>query len=181
MEKGEKCCLPFFTTFVFCFYAAISIDQGHYKSFCPVFPFVSFFVCLQISLNLSQTSPGFHVSAVEVFWKRCGKRRNCSEWAISYFPTLFSIHYENFLQVSSNMKLLSANSFSLDGLKFIVLERVNPFPNKPLFLYVCSTSLLKTLREKEKLLITSNFSFSLSVFYLFWRTFCHFHFEIVIC
>ena len=36
----------------------------------------------------------------------------------------------------------------------------NPFPNKPLFLRVCSTSLLKTLWEKEKLLVTSNFSFS---------------------
>ena len=41
----------------------------------------------------------------------------------------------------------------------------NPFPNKPWFLRVCSTSLLKTLREKEKLLVTSNFSFSHSVFY----------------
>ena len=43
----------------------------------------------------------------------------------------------------------------------------NPFPNKPWFLLVCSRSLLKTLREKEKLLIMSNFSFSHSVFYLF--------------
>ena len=44
---------------------------------------------------------------------------------------------------------------------------LNPFPNKPWFLRVCSTSLLKTLREKEKLLVTSNFSFSHSVFYPF--------------
>ena len=44
---------------------------------------------------------------------------------------------------------------------------LNPFKNKPWFLHVCSTSLLKTLRKKEKLLITSNFSFSHSVFYLF--------------
>ena len=36
----------------------------------------------------------------------------------------------------------------------------NPFPNKPWFLHVCSTSLLKTLWEKEKLLVMSNFSFS---------------------
>ena len=43
----------------------------------------------------------------------------------------------------------------------------NPFPNKPCFLRVCSISLLKTLWEKEKLLITSNFSFSHSVFYPF--------------
>ena len=39
------------------------------------------------------------------------------------------------------------------------------FPNKPWFLRVCSTNLLKTLWEKEKLLVKSNFSFSHSVFY----------------
>ena len=32
---------------------------------------------------------------------------------------------------------------------------------------ICSTSLLKTLWEKEKLLLMSNFSFSRSIFYLF--------------
>ena len=51
----------------------------------------------------------------------------------------------------------------------------NPCPNKPWFLRVCSTTLLKTLGEKEKLLVTSNFSFSLSVFYSYGWTFCHFH------
>ena len=49
----------------------------------------------------------------------------------------------------------------------IGLRYFNPFPNKPWFLHVCSTSLLKTQWEKEKLLETSNFSFSHSVFYLF--------------
>ena len=44
---------------------------------------------------------------------------------------------------------------------------VNPFPNKPWFLRTCNLSLLKTRREKEKLLVTSNFSFSHSVFYPF--------------
>ena len=44
---------------------------------------------------------------------------------------------------------------------------INPFPNKPWFLPVCSTSFLKTLWEKEKLLMMSNFSFSHSVFYPF--------------
>ena len=59
---------------------------------------------------------------------------------------------------------------------------VNPFPNKPWFLCICSTNLLKTLREKEKLLRTSNFSFSPSVFYLFFENFLPFSkFEIVIC
>ena len=39
--------------------------------------------------------------------------------------------------------------------------------NKPWCLHVCSTSLLKTLWENEKLLVTSNFSFSHSVLYSF--------------
>ena len=34
-----------------------------------------------------------------------------------------------------------------------VLKSLNPFPNLPWFLPVCSTSLLKTLWEKEKLLV----------------------------
>ena len=42
-----------------------------------------------------------------------------------------------------------------------------PFLNKPWFLHVCSTNLLKTLREKEKLLFISYFSFFHNVFYHF--------------
>ena len=63
-------------------------------------------------------------------------------------------------------------------------ERVNPnpFPNKPCILRVCSTRLLKTLWEKEKLLIMSNFSFSHSVFYPFEELSSIFiKFEIVVC
>ena len=44
---------------------------------------------------------------------------------------------------------------------------LNPFPNKPWFLRVCSLSILKALWEKEKLLVTSNFSFSHFVFLQF--------------
>ena len=41
-------------------------------------------------LTLSQTSPGFYVSAVQVFRKHWGKRRNCSLWAIfSFFHSVF--------------------------------------------------------------------------------------------
>ena len=40
-----------------------------------------------------------------------------------------------------------------------ILLRYNPFPYKPWFLCVCSTSILKTLLEKEKLLIMSNYPF----------------------
>ena len=38
-------------------------------------------------------------------------------------------------------------------------------PNKPLFLHACSKSLLKTQWEKDKLLVTSNFSSSYSGFF----------------
>ena len=51
----------------------------------------------------------------------------------------------------------------------------NPFPNKPWFLRVCDTSLLKTLWEKEKLLAMNKFSFFPTMFLPVWRTFCHFH------
>ena len=46
---------------------------------------------------------------------------------------------------------------------------INPFPNKPGFLRVYRTSLLKTLPEKKKSLETSKFSYTRSVFYLFWE------------
>ena len=59
---------------------------------------------------------------------------------------------------------------------------LNPFQNKPWFLRVCSTRLLKTLWEKEKLLVTSNFFFSHSVFYPSRELSAIFtKFEIVVC
>ena len=44
---------------------------------------------------------------------------------------------------------------------------INPFPHELWFLRFCSISLLKTLWGKEILLLKSNFSFYLSVFYPF--------------
>ena len=60
----------------------------------------------------------------------------------------------------------------------------NPFPNKPWFLCVCGTSLLKILWEKKKLLTTSSFSFShsdLNPFGELSAINCHIKFEIVVC
>ena len=56
-------------------------------------------------------------------------------------------------------------------------------PNKPWFLLVfCSRSLLKTLWEKEKLLVTSNFSFFHSVFHPYGKPLAILvKFEIVVC
>ena len=59
---------------------------------------------------------------------------------------------------------------------------LNPFPNKACFLRVCSGSLLKTLWEKEKLFVASNFSFSHIVFYPLGELFAIFiELEIVVC
>ena len=45
-----------------------SIDQSQTEQAVPP----------DLRLTLSQTSPDFYESAVEVFRKHCGKRRNCS-------------------------------------------------------------------------------------------------------
>ena len=62
------------------------------------------------------------------------------------------------------------------------MDYINPFPIKPLFLLSCSTSVLETIREKEKLFLASNFSFAHSVFYPFGELSSIFiKFKIVVC
>ena len=68
-------------------------------------------------LTISQTSPGFYMSAVQDFRKHCGKRRNCSQLAISLFPRVFSTILENLLPFSSNLRMSSAKSSSLEEFK----------------------------------------------------------------
>ena len=51
---------------------------------------------------------------------------------------------------------------------------INPLSHNDTFRRPWETSLLKTLWEKEKLLVTSDFSFSQS-FLPVWITFFHFH------
>ena len=75
--------------------------------------------------TLSQTSLCFHMFALHVFRKHCWKRRNCSSWAISPFPTVFSTHLENVPPFPSNSKLSSANSFCLEESKICRLVKVN--------------------------------------------------------
>ena len=115
--------------------------------------------------------------------------KNMDKWAYSYLPELKTLWEIEKLLVTSNF------SFSHNVLKsYLLLMRQNeylwtkglnsptpndplfsgiyerffflkPFPNKPLLFSVYSTSLLKTMWEKEKLHITSNFSFSHSNLY----------------
>ena len=77
------------------------------------------------------------------------------------------------------LKTLKEMEYTAESVKF---KQFNPFTNKPFLLCVCSTTLLKTLLEKEKLLVKSNFSFSHSVFYPFGELFAIlFKVEIVVC
>ena len=117
------------------------------------------------SARFQPISPLFHkaiISTVKpVIETTCIKqstavRDHCSDTTLFLKSTLYDLHLKN--------------------------TCFNTFPNKPWFLRVCSTSLLKTLWEKEKLLIPSNFSFSHSVFYPFGKLPAIFiEFEIIVC
>ena len=98
--------------------------------------------------------PHFEALKIYSFGQHCEKRRNCLLQAISPFLTTFCTLYGSYFPFYMNL---------------------NPFPNKPWFLRVCSTTLLKSPWEKEKLLLTSNFSFFPQCFLPIWRTFFHFH------
>ena len=121
------------------------------------------------------------------------KSKRCKYIFMAFFEdntTMSSIRYfENHIRyfVQNWRKKTQLTSISVwqisvsIALKYIVTSRIlketglrhrpqeyfffNPFPNKPLFLRVCCTIHLKTLWEKETLLVMSNVSFSHSVFY----------------
>ena len=68
------------------------------------------------ALTLSQTSPGFCMSAVWVFWKHWGKRRNCLWQAISPFPTVFSTLWE-LSAIFMKFKIVVCKLFQSEGVK----------------------------------------------------------------
>ena len=51
------------------------------------------------------------------------RKKKCSSQAISPLPTVFSTHLKNFLPFSSNLRLLSTNSFSLESPKICCLGK----------------------------------------------------------
>ena len=73
-------------------------------------------------LTLSQTSPIFYVSAVQVFENTVGKGEIALNEQYLLFP-VFSTRFENFLSFSSSLKLSSANSFSLEESKICHLGK----------------------------------------------------------
>ena len=135
--------------------------------------------------NTFPNKPWFVHVCITSFLKTLAK----GEIVMSNFPFSHSVSYP-FGELSTifiNLKLSSANCFSLEESRICRLGKVkinffNPFPHKPRFLRVCSTTPLKTLWEKEKLLVMSNFSFSHSVFYPFGELPAIFiKFEFVVC
>ena len=98
--------------------------------------------------------------------KHCGKEVKLLK--MSNFTLFHNVFYAICIlkSITATFQLLPSAPLNLGRCQNSVLDWVSPFPNKPWFLCVCSTSLLKTLWEKEQLLIMSNFSFSHSVFHL---------------
>ena len=109
--KRRKCWLPEFYTF------STRLKKG------LLLMVVKTLEIFYKGLTLSQTSPGFCMSAVQVFNKSLLERRNCLLQAISPFLTVFSTCLEIILPFSSNLKLSSANSFNLEESKICRLGK----------------------------------------------------------
>ena len=109
-----------------------------------------------LSFDPFPNKPLFYLSAVQAFWKHCGKRRNFSSREISPFLTVFSTLFDYFSPILSNLKLLSANFFGLDESKICHLERVNDQEEEGFW---------KHCKKKENILVNSILSFFCSVFY----------------
>ena len=99
--------------------------------------------------------------------KHCGKRRNMRIFSFSQsvYKRLDSQGRQKVSLCGNGLRV--AFYYSRKNISSFQKTPFNPFPNNPLFLPVYSSSPFKTLWEKEKLLVTSNFSFSNSVFYPF--------------
>ena len=141
---------------------SLTITRNHETSFLMFLQFntfFSFYTSLPLNIQDRLAKPHLRKKKCEVVVIQEGKR-------------------------SSDANKITTSGIFVPNCKFLfkLSNRINPFPNKPWFLRVCSTNLLKTLWEKEKLLVTSNFSFSHSVFYLLKELFAVFvKFEIVVC
>ena len=84
---------------------------------------------------------------------------------LSTWPTDPSVKVNGSLQILSYKRFRHLPLGCRPDISYPLQTLFNPFPNKPWFLRVCNPSVLKTQWEKEKLLVTSNFSFFHSVFY----------------
>ena len=116
--KRRECWQPAFSPFSTMFY---TLHKTNFKFS------VMFILSSAHALTHSHTKTPFDAPGKQGFWKHCGKRRNCSKGEIAHneqfllFSTVFSTRLDNFLPFSSNLKLSSANSFSLEESKICCL------------------------------------------------------------
>ena len=108
--------------------------------------------CFKRCITLSEISPGFSCLQYKSLENTVRKGEIARNEQFLLFSERFQAIWKTFYHFRQNFLPFSVSK----GLIFVILEWINPFPNKPRFLRVCSTSLLKTLREKEILLITSS-------------------------
>ena len=89
------------------------------------------------SLTLSQTSPGFHVSAVHAFWKHCGKGEIARNEQFLLFPQYFLPILGAFCHFHQiwNCRLQALSVWK--RLKFVVWERVKLLLHNPDFKQPC--------------------------------------------
>ena len=78
------------------------------------------------------------------------------------------------LRRKASMKVFKSTSYFCNYVLKSTPCGVFPFPNKSLFLHVCSTSLLKTL-GKEEIAHKEQFRLFPQCFLPVWRTFCQLH------
>ena len=103
MGKGENAVNQHFLPFPQCF-------LPYHKQSLPFKP----------HLTLSQTSPCFYLSAVQVLEKNTvGKGDITCNEQFHLFPTVLFTRLDNFLPFLSNLKLSSANSFSFDQFEIL--------------------------------------------------------------
>ena len=118
------CGQKIFKDSLLCFYVKSKIPYHRSLFHCRVIIFRNLahslkpYQILKIkALTHSPTMTPFDAPGKQAFSKHYGKRRNCLLRAISPFPTVFSTFLDNFLPFSPNVKLSSANFFSLEESK----------------------------------------------------------------
>ena len=112
------------------------------------------------------------VSKGVIVWESIKQRLQEKEKMLDACISVFTLFHVTFVK-SSICWLIQ--------IQVICSPQFNPFPHNDSFWCPWETSLLKTLHEKEKLLVMSNFSFSHGVFYLFgWLSLIFVKFEIMV-
>ena len=127
--------------------------------------FSYFIICHYIShllLTLYHTIPTFSHPEKEAFWKHCGEKERINQHFL-LFPTMFSTLPKSNFNFWFTFILSSANAFNFDQSKILSFGKeltemgqvtIYPLLLRYSFWLINNRQLLKTLWEKEKLLVT---------------------------